>query len=77
MVVDKASGLLTVSTDRVRENTAYFLLTDYVRKGDHKSKNRLFIVHRLDKHTSGVIVFAKNEAAKRFLQDEWSTSQKK
>lgn len=77
LVVDKVSGLLTVSTNRVRENTAYFLLTDYVRKGDHKSKNRLFIVHRLDRDTSGVIVFAKNEAAKRFLQDEWSTFQKK
>jgi tRNA pseudouridine32 synthase/23S rRNA pseudouridine746 synthase/23S rRNA pseudouridine1911/1915/1917 synthase len=77
VVVDKASGLLTVSTDRVRENTAYFLLTDYVRKGDPKSKNRMFIVHRLDRDTSGVIVFAKNEAAKRFLQGEWSTFQKK
>jgi RluA family pseudouridine synthase len=76
VVVNKASGLLTVSTDRVREKTAYFLLTDYVRKGNPKSKNRVFIVHRLDKDTSGVIVFAKSEAAKRFLQDEWSDFQK-
>ncbi|MBT7861390.1 MAG: RluA family pseudouridine synthase [Gemmatimonadetes bacterium] len=77
VVVDKASGLLTVSTDRVRENTAYYLLTNYVRKGDPKSRSRLFIVHRLDRDTSGVIVFAKNEEAKHFLQAEWSTFQKK
>jgi tRNA pseudouridine32 synthase/23S rRNA pseudouridine746 synthase/23S rRNA pseudouridine1911/1915/1917 synthase len=76
VVVDKAAGLLTVSTDREREKTAYFLLTDYVRKGDPKSRNRVFIVHRLDRDTSGVIVFAKNEAAKRYLQGEWSSFQK-
>jgi len=77
VVVDKTSGLLTVNTDRLHETTAYFLLTDYVRKGNPKSKNQVFIVHRLDRDTSGVIVFAKNAAAKRFLQDEWSTFQKK
>ncbi|MCZ6672513.1 MAG: RluA family pseudouridine synthase [Verrucomicrobia bacterium] len=77
LVVEKASGLLTVSTDRTRDNTAYFFLTNYVRKGDPKSKKRLFIVHRLDKDTSGVIVFAKTETAKRFLQDKWAGFQKK
>ncbi len=71
LVVEKTSGLLTVSNDKIRENTAYYLLTDYVRKGNSKSKNRLFIVHRLDRDTSGVIVFAKNEESKRFLQKEW------
>lgn len=71
IVVSKSSGLLTVSTEKVRENTAYFLLTDYVRKGNPKSRNRVFIVHRLDQHTSGVLVFARNAKAKRFLQDEW------
>lgn len=77
IVVDKACGILTISTDRPRDITAYTLLTDYVRKGDAKSKKRIFIVHRLDKDTSGVVVFAKTEAAKRFLQDEWSQFQKK
>ncbi len=72
LVVDKVSGLLTVGTEREKENTAYFRLTDYVRKGVQKSKNRVFIVHRLDKDTSGVVVFAKNEEAKHFLQEEWS-----
>lgn len=77
LVVDKISGLLTVSSDKVKENTAYFLLTNYVRKGNPKSKNRIFIVHRLDRDTSGVIVFAKNENSKIFLQQEWSGFSKK
>ncbi len=77
LVVDKVSGLLTVSTDRVREQTAYYLLNDYVRKGNSKSRNRIFIVHRLDRDTSGLLVFAKSEDAKRFLQDEWQSFQKK
>lgn len=76
LVVDKASGLLTVSTDKVKENTAYYLLTNYVRKGNQKSKLRVFIVHRLDRDTSGVLVFSKNENAKRYLQEEWPRFQK-
>ena len=77
LVVDKMSGLLTVSTEKVRENTAYYLLNTYVKKGNQKSRNRVFIVHRLDRDTSGVIIFAKNENAKRFLQDEWHGFKKK
>jgi len=73
LVVDKMSGLLTVSNAKDRERTAYFMLTDYVRRGNKKSNNRIFIVHRLDKDTSGVIVFAKNEKAKRVLQEQWPT----
>ena len=77
IVVDKIHGLLTVSTDRVKENTAYYLLNEYVKKGNSKSRNRVFIVHRLDRDTSGLIVFAKNEQSKCYLQDEWQTFQKK
>lgn len=77
LVVDKRSGLLTVSTAKVKENTAYYLLNEYVRKGNQKSKNRIFIVHRLDRDTSGVIVFAKNENAKRYLQEKWQMFEKK
>ncbi len=77
IVVDKVNGLLTMSNDAVRERTAYFLLNDYVRKGNSKSRNRVFIVHRLDRDTSGILVFAKSEQAKRFLQDQWQEFQKK
>ncbi len=71
VVVDKINGLLTMGTDREKEKTAYFLLNDYVRKGNPRSRNRIFIVHRLDRDTSGVLVFAKNEQAKQFLQNNW------
>ena len=77
LVVDKMSGLLTVSTERERDNTAYYLLNNYVRKGNQKSRNRVFIVHRLDRDTSGVLVFAKSENAKRYLQEEWHGFTKK
>jgi 23S rRNA-/tRNA-specific pseudouridylate synthase len=71
IVVNKINGLLTMGTEREKENTAYFHLTDYVRKGNPRSRNRIFIVHRLDRDTSGVLVFAKTEQVKRFLQDNW------
>jgi RluA family pseudouridine synthase len=77
IVVDKVSGLLTVSNDKEQTRTAYYLLNDYVRKGNPKSHLQVFIVHRLDKDTSGVLLFAKTEKAKRFLQDEWSEFKKK
>ena len=77
LVVDKMSGLLTVSNEKVKEKTAYYLLNNYVQKGNPKSRNRIFIVHRLDRDTSGVIVFAKNEKAKRYLQEEWQGFTKK
>lgn len=71
LVVDKVSGLLTMGTEKVKENTAYYLLREYVRKGNRKSQNRIYIVHRLDRDTSGIILFAKTPKAKLFLQDKW------
>ena len=76
IVVDKPPGLLTIGTDREKSRTAYFILTDYVRKGVAKSRNRIFIVHRLDRETSGILVFAKNEAAKFRLQSQWQDTKK-
>jgi tRNA pseudouridine32 synthase/23S rRNA pseudouridine746 synthase/23S rRNA pseudouridine1911/1915/1917 synthase len=77
VVIDKPGGLLTVGTERERTRTAYFALTDYVRKGDAKSRNRIFIVHRLDRETSGVLVFAKNVEAKLGLQRRWDETKKR
>ncbi len=76
IVVNKAQGLLTVSTEREKEKTAFFLLNDYVKKGNSKSRNRVFIVHRLDRETSGLLVFAKNEETKYYLQDAWPSFSK-
>ncbi len=77
LVVDKPPGLLTMGTDAEKSRTAYFALTDYVRKGSARSRNRIFIVHRLDKDTSGILIFAKNEEAKFRLQSQWAETKKK
>lgn len=71
LVVDKINGLLTIGTDREREKTAHFLLNEYVKRGNHRSRNRVFIVHRLDRDTSGLLIFAKSESTKRYLQENW------
>lgn len=77
IVVDKSPGLLTMGTEREKENTAHFLLNDYIRKGNSRSRNRVYIVHRLDRETSGVLIFAKSEGAKEYLQDKWKNFSKK
>ncbi|MCW8860466.1 MAG: RluA family pseudouridine synthase [Deltaproteobacteria bacterium] len=77
LVIDKPSGLLTVGSDHNKSpTTAHYLLNDYVRKGNPKSHQRVYIVHRLDQATSGLIVFAKSESAKTFLQDNWDKTDK-
>ncbi len=77
ILVNKPSGLLTISTEREKSKTAYAALTDYVKKGSLESRNRIYIVHRLDRDTSGILVFAKTEDAKEQLQENWEQIQKK
>ncbi len=72
LVVDKAPGLLTMGTNREKVRTAYFRLTDYVRKGNPKSRERVYIVHRLDREVSGILVFDRSVAAKNALQAQWA-----
>ena len=67
LVVIKPAGLLTVATERERERTAYRLLWDYLGS----KQARPFIVHRLDRETSGLLVFAKSESVKRTLQAQF------
>ena len=69
IVINKPSGLLTISTDNEKNNTLYHKVYDYLKK-KHKS-NKVFIVHRLDKDTSGLVVFAKSEKIKYYLQNNW------
>lgn len=71
LVIDKPAGLLSIASDTEKEQTAYHLLTDYVRKADPKA--RIFVVHRLDRDTSGVLLFAKTEKMKLALQDDWDS----
>jgi len=77
LVVDKPAGLLTVATEREKHLTAHSILTDYFRTGCGRSRKRLFVVHRLDRDTSGVLIFAKSEEAKFRLQDRWKQTEKK
>jgi RluA family pseudouridine synthase len=77
LVVDKPAGLLTMGTDKNKSRTAYYILTDYVRRGSSKSRERIFIVHRLDQLTSGVLVLARSEDAKFTLQEQWKDTDKK
>ena len=77
LVVDKSAGLLTIGTDKDEVRTAYFILTDYVRKGCAKSRKQIFIVHRLDRDTSGLLVFAKTREAQISLQKNWENTEKK
>lgn len=69
IVIDKPAGLLSMASDKEKVYTAYHQLTDYVRRDN--PENRIFIVHRLDRDTSGVMLFAKNEPVKHALQDGW------
>jgi 23S rRNA pseudouridine1911/1915/1917 synthase len=69
IVINKHHGLLSVATDRVRDQTAYFILTDHVR---HASPaNRIFVLHRLDRDTSGLMMFAKSEQVQEVMQRGW------
>lgn len=69
LVVDKREGLLTIGTDKQKERTAHSILNEYVQRSD--KHRRVYIVHRLDKDTSGLLVFAKDEKTKFTLQDNW------
>lgn len=69
IAVSKPANLLTIGTEKIRDNTLYRKVSDYLKK-QHKS-NKIFIVHRLDKDTSGIIIFAKTEEVKRKLQQNW------
>lgn len=70
LAVDKPAGLLSMANEKERERTAYRAVTAYVRS--RAPGRRVFIVHRLDRDTSGVLLFAKDEDMKRALQDNWT-----
>lgn len=70
IVINKREGLLSVSNARVKERTAYHLLSDYVKKSDPKSK--IFVLHRLDRDTSGLMMFAKSMIVQKKLQSDWN-----
>ena len=70
IVINKPSGLLSVPSDTEKGRTAYRMVNDYIQQKD--KHNRVFIVHRLDEDTSGVLMFAKNAKIKDILQKNWN-----
>ncbi len=70
IIVNKKNGLLSMATDRERKRTAYFILSEYLKQQD--STNRIFIVHRLDRETSGLLMFAKSMEIQHTLQQNWA-----
>lgn len=72
IVINKPSGLLTIGTKDEKERTLYHKVFDYARK----KNQHIYIVHRLDKGTSGLVVFAKNEKVKDLLQTNWEQTKR-
>jgi len=72
ILIDKMAGLLSMATENEKRATAYSLLSRHVKKQDRG--NKIFIVHRLDRETSGLMLFAKSEAVKNKLQETWNDS---
>lgn len=70
VVINKPSGILSIASDREKGRTAYRMVNDYVQQKD--KHNRIYVVHRLDEDTSGVLVFAKNPRIKEALQKNWN-----
>ena len=77
IVIDKPENLLSIASEAESEKTAYFMLTDYLRQGRPQARERVWIVHRLDRETSGLMVFAKTPEAKETLQGNWDQFEKR
>lgn len=69
IIIEKQAGLLSIATDSEKEQTAYSILSDHVKKRD--PKNKIFVLHRLDRETSGVMMFAKSEKIQQMMQKSW------
>ena len=75
IVAEKPHNLLSISTDKENINTFYRKVSDYLKENSG-GKERLFIVHRLDRDVSGAMLFAKSQEIKLKLQKNWSTAKK-
>ncbi len=69
IVIDKRNGLLSIGTDKEQKRTAYYILSDYVK--EQNPENKIFVVHRLDRETSGLMMFAKSEEIQERMQRGW------
>jgi len=72
IIIDKQEGVLSIATSKETSLTAYSILSSHVKK-QHPA-NKIFVVHRLDRETSGLMMFAKNQNVQRLLQEAWQTN---
>ena len=72
IVIEKPAGLLVQALRHGREPSVEAILTDYVRKGQWKSRKQVYLVHRLDRETSGVMMVAKTEAVQDYFRSNWN-----
>ena len=70
IAINKPSGLLSVATDREKDTTAYRLVKDYLAYGNRRA--HLFVLHRLDRDTSGILIFAKDKGTQEAMQSRWN-----
>lgn len=75
IAINKPSGLLSISNDKEKDFTAYRMVSDYIKTNN--KKNYIFVVHRLDQDTSGVLMFCKNERIRDRMQENWNNIVKK
>ena len=73
IIVNKKSGILTIANDKEKEKTLYHEVHEYLWRKN--KNNKVFIIHRLDKDTSGIVIFAKNDKIKKIMQDNWENVQ--
>ncbi|MGN1360451.1 MAG: RluA family pseudouridine synthase [Kiritimatiellia bacterium] len=76
LVIEKEPGLLSTETRKRESRTAEHILTEYLRKGCSASTRRAWLVHRLDRETSGVMIFAKSQSARDRLKENWPLVEK-
>ena len=74
IAINKPCGLLSIANDKEKIVTAYRMVSDYVKKTSNKY---IFVVHRLDEDTSGILLFCKNQHIRDKMQDNWNTMVKK
>jgi 23S rRNA pseudouridine1911/1915/1917 synthase len=72
IVINKPAGLLTVATAKEKRKTAYSMLSSYIKK--ENPENKIFVIHRLDRETSGLLMFAKSEMVQKRIQESWSST---
>jgi tRNA pseudouridine32 synthase/23S rRNA pseudouridine746 synthase/23S rRNA pseudouridine1911/1915/1917 synthase len=76
IIVNKYPGTLSVAALWEKDKTVQGFLNTYLQKGNARSNKIIYVVHRLDQATSGVLIFAKSEKTQNYLKDNWTTTEK-